>query len=77
MAVTCYLENPQEQNLHTDCLESAKAVLKSMHVNVEVFLLGSCGSLVKISETVNNAIQLLVIIQHMKVRRAIITASTA
>ena len=73
MAVTCYLYNPQEQNLHTDCFESAKAVLKSMHVNVEAFLLGSCESFVQISETVKNAIQLLVIIQHMKCRRTIIT----
>ena len=38
------IEPTGKKNLHTDCLVSAKAVLKSMHVNVDVFLLGSCGS---------------------------------
>ena len=61
------IEPTGKKHLHTDCLMSVRAVLKSMHVNVDVFLLGSCGSLVQISETVNNGIQLLLVtIQNMK-----------
>ena len=38
MAVTSYSYNPQEQKAHTDCLVSAIAMLKSVYLNVEVFL---------------------------------------
>ena len=45
----------RNKRLPTDCLVSAKTVLKSIVGKSEVFLHGSCGSLVQISKAVNNA----------------------
>jgi len=51
------MEPTGTKSLHTDCLVSAKTVLKSIMGKSEVFSLaiGSCGSLVQISKAVNNA----------------------
>ena len=39
MAVTSYSYDPQKQRLHTDCLVSAIAVLKSAYINAELFFI--------------------------------------
>ena len=44
-AVTSYSYDPQEQRLHTDCLVSAIAVLKSAYINAELFFIFLLGIL--------------------------------